>query len=231
MATSPKILSTHTQNTSTLDEKSTPVWPNTPNPLDSYYHDYRIYDQSGTPLFVSAAITRCSMRPGYSHETVLPNSCPHKTQLLYLELPVSYWDNPIFDEETGYYSYLHWNPNLDVKSLTGLNFKALTKHSVTSSPSRVFTARPSAIFGLCPSFTDYLVYPDGLDRTLPIFRPVDPGIATHLFVKIPWRPKSPTPKHVEIALRAPLSGLHYWCAINDYHRIGVDYWLVLLAEK
>lgn len=199
--------------------------------LNGYYHDYRIYDQSGYPLFISAALTSCSMRPGHSHETILPNSCPHKTPLLYFELSPSVWDNPTFDENTGRYKYLSWDADIDVKSLTQLNFKSLAKHSTISSPSRVFTARPAAIFGLCPSFADYLTYPEGLDRSIPIFRPTDSGIATHLFVKIPWRPTKPTPEHVKITLRAPLAGLHYWSAINDYYRIGVDYWLVPITKK
>lgn len=216
-----------------LDNSPKPdtAWPHVPDPLKDYYHDYHVYDQSGQPLFISAALTSCSMNPTSSHETILPNSCPHKTPLLYFEFSHSVWNHHAFDEKTGRRSCLSWSPNIDVKSLAHLNFKSLAKHSVISTPSRVFTARPSAIFGICPPFADYLIYPEGLDHSLPIFRPTDPEIATHLFVKIPWRPKSTTPEHIEIVLRTRLTGLHYWSAINDYYRIGVDYWLVPISEK
>lgn len=230
MSTQAQNLPNHAQSSSLPIQASEQSWPKIPSALEDYYHDYYVRDQDSRPLFISAAFTGCAISPDYSHETILPNSCPHKSPLLYLELPLTAWDDSVFDKESGYASYFTWRSDLDIKSLTRLNFKSLTHHSVTSSPDRIFTASPSAIFGLCPSFDDTLTYPDDLDRALPIFRPIDPDLATYLFVKIPWRPKKSSPTRIEITRHTPLTGLHYWSAINDYYRIGVDYWLVPLAK-
>lgn len=211
--------------------KSDIPWPDAPDPLKDYYHDCHIYGQNGQALFVSAALTGCSMDPEHSHEAILPNTCPHKVSLLYLEFTLAAWNSPTFDEKTGCYSYLSWNSGLDIKPLTHPNFKSLAKHTIVSSPGRVFTASPSVIFGIRPAFDNHLIYPEGLDRSVPVFRPTVRDIATHLFIKIPWRPNKPSPERIEVARRAPLSDFYYWCAINDYYRIGVDYWLVPIAEK
>lgn len=231
MTTNAELLATHTPNASYQDEKSTPVWPNAPDPLKDYYHDCHIYNKDGQALFVSATFTECFIGPDHSHESIFQNTCPHKTSLLYFEFTPSAWRDTVFNERSGFNSPLHWDSNLDIKSLTGLSLESLTEHNAVSSPERTFTARPSAIFGICPSFDDDLVYPEGLNRALPIFRPTDPGIATYLFVKVPWLPNEDTPERVEITSYTPLTGLHYWCAINDFYRIGVDYWLVPLAKQ
>lgn len=248
MSTHPNATSAHPNTTSTRPEiaparpqTSSETNPARPTILDSYYHDYRVLDQSGKILFVSAALTSCSLDPKHSYETILPNSCPYASPLLYLEFSPALWDSPVFDEDSGRSIHLPWRSDLNVKSLTNLSLKTLTHHSVQSSPARVYTARPSAVFGTCPAFSDNLTYPEGLDRSLPIFRPTDPDLitdpanitpdlATHLFIKVPWRPHSQRPEHTKITRFAPLAGLHYWSAINDYYRCGVDYWLVPLAR-
>lgn len=206
-------------------------WPEMPNNLADYYHDCHIYDQNNQALFVSATFTGCFIGPDHSHETIFPNTCSHKTAFLHFEFTPSAWSDTVFDEKHGFSSPLHWDSNLDVESLTRLSFKSLAEHAAISSPSRTFTAKPAAIFGVRSSFKDNLTYPEGLDRTLPIFRLTNPNAATHLFIKIPWEVKEASPEHIKITSYTPLPGLTYWCTINDYYRIGVDYWLAPLIRN
>ena len=221
-----------------------------PDLFDDYYHDYHVRDRDGHPLFISAAITSFSIFETrttktappkiYSHETVLPNSCPHKSPTLYLEFPLNAWNDPAFDEATGRTTRLRWRSDLNVKSLTSLNLKSIADHNFKSSPARVYSGPPLAIPGQIVSPSKDLTYPKDLDPSLPIFRPADPGLiitpaalppdVTHLFVKIPWRPKKANPEQIEITRRSALSSIVFWAAINDYYRLGVDYWIVPLAK-
>lgn len=221
---------TNRQVPAPVAESETPWLEKYPH-LSDYYHDCHIYDKDGQALFISATFTECFIGPHYSHEAVFSNTCQHKTALLHFEFTPSAWHDTVLNEENGFSPSLHWNSNLDVESLAQLNFESLAEHTAISSPSRVFTAKPAAIFGVRSSFEDNLVYPEGLDRTLPVFRPTDPEIATHLFIKIPWKAKAASPEHIEITSYTPLPGFTYWCAINDFYRIGVDYWLVPLVKR
>lgn len=198
-------------------------WPKTlPDPLASYYHDHYIRSETGQPLFVSASFTDCYISPIHSHETLLLNSCPHKTIHLYLEIPPDYWENPRFNPETGFTDHITWLDDIDVTALTGHN------------PTTVFNDRtfssPLAVYGQRPARSSQYTYPIPYDPGIPVFRLCPAKHATDLFIKIPWRTSSieslATSDAIIAKIREQFPKAIYIHAVNTYLSCGVDYWIL-----